>query len=454
MSLPDVSDVAATAPTYADDAYQCARELLFDYLAVAARGAATPAATAARSVLEGPGRAVVDGTGVTGSVSTAALVNGIAGHAIELDDTYEPASLHPGVVVWPVVLALADERDAMFGEVLNAGIAGYDAVCVLGDRLDPGEAYARGFHPTGICGPIGAAVAASSMLGLGPRETAHAIGIAASASSGLLEFLSDGAWTKPFHAGHASASGIMAARLAGAGYTGPASAIEGRLGFLHAFGGRSETSGPLRMPPAGYGVTGTAVKSYPCCRYIHGNLDLLLELLADEDFDAADVESIRCGVLSAGWDLVAHPIDAKRQISGNVDAQFSMPFAAAVAVTHGHATLDDFDRADALAADLRPLMARIDCYRSDDLEGEYPREWAAEVEVTVRGDEVLRRRQASIKGSPTRRLTPDELHAKAEALVGTAAADQLQRLCLGSPDDARVSRLRAARASIGARALR
>jgi 2-methylcitrate dehydratase PrpD len=424
---------------------ETARSLLFDYLVVARRGAASGPGVTAQRLLDGAGPAVVDGTSRTTSADRAALVNGIAGHSIELDDTYEPASIHPGVVVWPAVLALADEHQVRLDELLDAATAGYDAACALGDRLDPGEVYRRGFHPTGICGPIAAAAAASALLGATPEERQHAVGIAASASSGLLEFLADGAWTKPFHAGHGAASGLQAARLAAVGYTGPRSAIDGPLGFLHAFGGRDDTGEDALYPPVGYGLARTAIKSYPCCRYMHGNMDLLLDLAHDEELDAADVASVSCAVLSAGWGLVADPSAEKLRVHGTVDAQFSMPFGAALALTHRRATLEDFESASEMAHELAPLMRKIECSQSARIETDYPEAWGAEIEVRTRGGAVLRRHQAHIKGSPARPLSPQEHLTKAVGLVGTAAATRLLTACLDSAEDATVAVLRGAR---------
>ncbi|HWK27338.1 MAG TPA: MmgE/PrpD family protein [Solirubrobacter sp.] len=419
-----------------------ARELLFDYLTVAERGSRTDAAAAARAAF-GPsatGTAPVVGTGERREAADAAFVNGIAAHSIELDDTYEPASLHPGVVVWPAVLAVAAERAATLGDALAAAAAGYDAVCGLGDRTDPAETYRRGFHPTGVCGPIGAAVAVARLLELDGERERHAVGIAASMAAGLLEFLADGAWTKPLHAGNATAAGIRAARLAAAGYTAPASAIEGRLGFLHAFGGRAgaapadgDGTPPTSDEPAiGRGLRGTAVKHYPCCRYMHGCIDLLLDLAVEEELDPADVEGIRCGVLSAGWSLVAEPPPAAQAVRNQVDAQFSMAFGAALALARRSATLDDFERAAELAQELAPLMLRVECFRSARLDAAYPAAWGAEVEVRTRSGTVLRRAEDHFRGSPRRPAGRTELAAKAAGLVGAERAAALERACFDS----------------------
>jgi 2-methylcitrate dehydratase PrpD len=370
----------------------------------------------------------VEGTPLRTTAQTAALVNGIAAHAIELDDTYEPASAHPGVAVWPAVLAVGDEQGAPLRTLLTAGIHGYDAIAAIGDHLDPDEAYARGFHPTGILGPIGAAVAVGHLLGLDEARRRDAIGIAASAASGLLEFLADGAWTKPFHAGQAASSGIVAARLAAAGFVGPSAAIDGPRGFLHAFGrGGEATTGPQRF---GHGVLATAMKPYPCCRYTHGCIELLIDL----ELDADDIASISCGVLRAGQRLVADPIEAKRRIAGPVDAQFSMPFTAALALTARAVTLEHVADAAALGAELAPLMARIDCHTSPQLEAAFPGRWGAEVVVERRDGTVERRVAADMPGAPSRPFSDAELRAKAGVLVGPQEASALIAACAPERD--------------------
>jgi 2-methylcitrate dehydratase PrpD len=410
------------------DVDQRARALLVDYLAVCRRGRSSGPGMAATKVVVEPGPCVVEGTPLRTTAQTAALVNGIAAHAIELDDTYEPASAHPGVAVWPAVLAVGDEQGAPLRTLLTAGIHGYDAIAAIGERLDPDEAYARGFHPTGILGPIGAAVAVGHLLGLDEAGRRNAVGIAASAASGLLEFLADGAWTKPFHAGQAASSGIVAARLAAAGFVGPAAAIDGRRGFLHAFGRGAEATADT--PSFGHGVLATAMKSYPCCRYTHGCIELLIDL----ELDPGDIAAVGCGVLSAGQRLVADPIEAKRRIAGPVDAQFSMPFTAALALSRRAVTLEHFADAPALGEELGPLMARIDCHTSPDLEAAFPGRWGAEVVVQRHDGSVERRVVADMPGAPARPFSPAQLLEKATALVGDETAAALVAACAADRD--------------------
>ena len=224
-----------------------ARLLLCDYLGVAAAGAGAASSFAARRA-NGlhAGRALVEGLrgGRRLDGIDAAFLNALSAHALELDDTHEPASLHPGVVIWPVVLALADELGCSCDAALDAAAVGYDVVCTLGEMLGGQTAYARGFHPTGVCGAFGAAAAASRLLELDQHQVAAAFGIAGTSASGSLEYLSEGSWTKRLNPGLAAVNGIRAARLAATGFTGPKAAIEGPNGFLRAYGDERSVSEP------------------------------------------------------------------------------------------------------------------------------------------------------------------------------------------------------------------
>ncbi|HZV72105.1 MAG TPA: MmgE/PrpD family protein [Conexibacter sp.] len=434
---------AALAPVEDPAARDRAADLLLDYLAIAHRGGGAPAAQHAQeALLPGTsGDCRVEGADARTDARTATLLNGIAAHALELDDTYEPASLHPGVVVWPVVLALAETTGCSRDDMLDAAIAGYDVTCEVGDLVGAARAYARGFHPTGICGALGAATAAGRLLGLDATQLEHALGLAASEASGLLAFLTAGGWTKPLHAGHASACGLDAARLAGAGYEGPAGAVEGRFGVVHAFGGEQPASdapapdgapahgdGPMpgaaastregwRPRPAGWAVHATSVKFHPCCRYLHGNLDLLIELVREHRIVAVDVAAIRCAVLSAGWDLVAAPADAKREIRGQVDAQFSMPFGAARAVAYGAVPLAAFERAAAEARELGDLIARVECVRDAQLDAAFPTLWGGAVALELHDGTVLEARTPTFRGSPGQPADRAAIRAKATELL-------------------------------------
>jgi 2-methylcitrate dehydratase PrpD len=181
---------------------------------------------------------------------------------------------------------------------------------------------------------------------------------------------------------------------------------------------------------------GTSVKPYPCCRYSHGCIELLLEL-AGGGLAADDVESVRCAVLRAGWHLVAEP----RTFESAVDAQFSLPFAAAVALAHRRFTLAEVEAGPQLARGLSDLIARVECVESERLEAAFPAAWGAEVEVRTRAGDVLVRSVATAPGSPERPLSGAALRAKAASLIGAERAAGLLAACTAAIDEDPVAAL-------------
>jgi 2-methylcitrate dehydratase PrpD len=303
------------ASTHTDEDVRAeALRLLLDHLAVARRGATDPSAVAAReglATIASAGTATVAGAASGSGAVEAAMLNGIAGHAIEIDDTHEASSTHPGTCVWPAVLAVADTRASTLTEILDAGVVGYDHMCALGEDLGPHAVYARGFHPTGVTGPIGAAAAVAHLIGLDAEGVRRAALLAMSMSSGLLTFLDGTGSTKPLQAGHAAAAGVHAAVLSAAGYEAP-DPSRARSRFAETFG-QPLPDGAMRRH-AGHGVMDTSIKLYPCCRYLHGCIDLLLDL----QLEVEEIERVECAVLPGGWSLVAAPVDIKRRPTGIV----------------------------------------------------------------------------------------------------------------------------------------
>lgn len=215
MPQPEVTAtlarLAATAKPAAADRDR-ARVLLADYLAVAGAGATVDSAVAARdSLLNGSqGDSPVLGAGRTAATRDAALMNGISAHGLELDDTHEPSSSHPGTVIWTALLAVTAgtaSDPALTADVLDAAVAGYQVMCSLGELLGPAALYAQGLHPTAVCGVFGAAAAVGRLTGLDDDAVRRAFGIALSMSAGSMAYLSEGAWTKRFHSGSAAAGG-------------------------------------------------------------------------------------------------------------------------------------------------------------------------------------------------------------------------------------------------------
>jgi 2-methylcitrate dehydratase PrpD len=397
------------------------RELLLDLLGVTVRGSASPSTAPLLAYVQTlpPGRASLLGQGGRTAAPWAALVNGTAAHSTEMDDVARESSLHPGVAVIPAALALAEEREADLSALLTAIVVGYEVAMRVGEALDPAATYRRGFHPTSVAGVFGATAAAASLRGLDATTLTHAFGIAGTLAAGSLEYLSDGSWTKRLNPGWAGHAGIVAASLAEFGFSGPATVFEGRFGLLQTHSGGGDAAALVKDLGRELRVSRVTLKPYGCCRYNHGLIDGVLAIMRDERPRIDEIEWIRLGVLSAGAGLVADPIEEKRSPRNVVDAQFSAPFAAAVAIVHGAAGLEQYVQRNVDDPTIRSLMARTECFRDEELDRVYPATWPAIVEVGLRSGRIVRRTIEHATGEPENPLSRTQLRERFASLVAT-----------------------------------
>lgn len=409
------------------------RYLLLDHLAVTLRGSLLPSSVAAYQMLSamyenrGDDGAAILGRQERAEAAWAALVNGIAAHGLEMDDVENRSSLHPGVVVFPAVLALAEQLGTAVTDFYAAVVAGYEVTLRVGAALNPAAAYERGFHPTAICGTLGAAAASARLLGLSPEQTNMALGIAGSMAAGSMAYLHDGAWTKRLHPGWASHAGIMAARLAAAGFSGPTAILESRYGFLAAYSSASDIGKLQRSTGDHFAIMDVSLKPYACCRYMHGPIDCLLEIRRLHAPDPMSIKRIECGVLTGGRGLIADPIEQKQQADNIVDAQFSMPYGAAVALLSGQAGLSVFTEEELHNPAVRALMQKVSCYSSAALDDYYPAEWRAAASVHMLDDSHYSATVRYPLGDPHNPLSWEQLEARFHELVTPVIGDGEQR---------------------------
>ena len=426
-------DYEALSPEVVDRAkYFC-----LDYLSVAIRGSITPSSAAMQRVVQGlshHGDSVIMGTPMLASPEYAALANGTAAHSLEMDDVSNDASLHPGVAAFPAIFASGDLERVSGRAAITATVAGFDLMVRLGRALDPRKHYARGFHPTGTCGTFGAAVIASRLLGLDANQTAWAMGIAGSQAAGSLEFLADGTWTKRMHPGWAAHSGIVAALLARQNFLAPTTILEGRDGFLHGYSDDADAGKALEGLGESFYITKTSIKPHATCRYNQGPIDCILEIVRDNDLKSEDVEAVTVGVLNAGFNVVASPEDQKRNPKNVVDAQFSMPFSAAVALTYGRASLDEYTDETISRPEIKDLMSRVSCVRDPELEANYPSRWPAWAEVQTKAGQKLRASIEYPKGDPENALSWQELKDKFRNLTKPVLPSDRQEEVISAVD--------------------
>ena len=392
-----------------------AKYFVLDYLGVALRGSRVDSSAAMRAFVDhfAPlGNATIIGCDQGAHPAYAALANGAAAHCIEMDDTHQEGSIHLGAPVISALIAASEMQRAGGGEFLAAVVVGYEVAARLAMAVGPEAHYRRGFHPTGTCGTFGAAAAVARLWGLDTRAMAQALGIAGSQAAGSMEFLATGAWTKRFHPGWAAHNGLIAAALAREGFTGPDTIIEGQAGFAQAY---SQAPRPERVTQGlgtSFEILATAVKPHACCRYMQAPIDAILELVRTHHIAADDVAQVTLGVLDTAFPIICEPAAIKYAPRSVVDAQFSMPFGAAVALLFRRASLAEFTPEMVAAPRVRALMQRVSHARDPELERSFPRQWRAWAAIELHDGRQVSTTVRYPKGDPQNPLSWDELLAK------------------------------------------
>ena len=406
---------------FSEEVIDRVKYLFLDYIGVAARGSLSDSSGPVHNLILNCDKtddgAVVVGTQMRASPPYAAIANGSAAHSLELDDVVNEASLHPAVAIMSAALAAVNISRCSGKEFIEAIVAGYEMMIKLGVSLDPSIHYAIGFHPTGTCGTMGAAITTAKILGLNLKSMVNALGIAGSMAAGSMEFLTEGAFTKRLHPGWAAHSGLMAALLARENFTGPGSIIEGRYGFLHMYSTGSDPSKLLKDWGDPYEIMRTSIKTHACCRYKQGPIDCILKIIGENNLKPQDIKTVILGVLEAGFPIVAEPKGLKTNPGSVVDAQFSMPFGAAVAILYRKATLDEYTMEKIGSSEVKEMMKRVSCVKDHELEKSFPKKWPASATVLTKNGARYSARIDYPKGDPENPLTWNELIEKFRSLV-------------------------------------
>jgi 2-methylcitrate dehydratase PrpD len=334
-----------------------------------------------------------------------------------MDDTHQGGSIHLGATMFSTALAGAAIVPCSGRALLAAAVAGYEVAARTAMAVGPKAHYGRGFHPTGTCGAFGATATAAHLLGLDEQRTAWALGIAGSLAAGSMEFLSGGAWTKRLHPGWAAAAGLHAALLARRGMRGPETIFEGRDGFLRAHSAEPAPAQLTAELGINFETLQTSVKPHACCRYKQAPIDALLDLRQAHALKPGDVETVTIGMLEAGVPIVCEPRTAKLAPASVVDAQFSMPFGAAVALVYGRASPHEYNDATLAAPAVRELMPRVHWVCDRTLEASFPREWPAWVRIRLRDGQELHSAVRHPRGDPHNPLSWSDLEAKVVDLI-------------------------------------
>ncbi|EHM01802.1 MmgE/PrpD family protein [Acetobacteraceae bacterium AT-5844] len=404
-----------------------ARRALLDWFAAMLPGTRQPPATLLATALadeRGEGRAVCYADGQRGSARHAALINGVASHAVEFDDIHRDSGLHPGSPTVAAALAVAQARGASMDALLRAMAAGYEVGGRIALAVQP--SHYRFWHTTATVGTLAAATASALLLECDEVRMGHAIALAATMAGGLQQAFRGEGMSKPLHAGHAAEAGLLAARSAAAGVTGAPDVLHGPAGFAAA---TSESTGTWEQALHGLGesfvIGNMTFKNHGCCGHIFPALDGLLALRARLGFTPEEVRHIHVAGYRATAEMCDRPV-----IRAEQDARFSTQFCVATLSLHGAVRLEAFSPQRLSDPAIQAFMPKVSVSLAPDLADAYPRRRAARLRLELADGRVFEHEQPFRKGDPEEPLTDAELDAKfrelAEPVLGAKAAEALR----------------------------
>ena len=408
-----------------DKALTVAKCAIQDCVGVALAGAAQPSGSIpaewARKAA-GAGVATVWGQDLRASTHDAALVNGTAAHALDYDDVTWGLIGHPSVSLVPSVFALGEALNASGRDVLHAYVVGFEVMAKLGRTTQPRHSLDGGWHPTGTIGAFGATAACCKLLSLNAEQTAHALGIVFSMTSGNVSNF--GTMCKPLHAGLAARNAVEAALWAQDGFTSLPHPFDGPRSFHEVYSrGLPADMKPLAELGKEYElvVRAVVIKPYPCGVALHPAIDAIHALKKEHRFSPDDVVSVEAGATRYTYDKLCY-LTPKT----GLEAKFSMPYTIARSILDDSIGFDTFS--DRLVQDekAQDLTRRVTMYVHDGIE----RAWRmgsrpVNVKLHLRDGRVLERQVDISKGNPEVPMTPAELNVKFEdcARLSLDAAD-------------------------------
>jgi 2-methylcitrate dehydratase PrpD len=441
-------------------AMQQAKAGIMDWLFVALAGQAQ-ADGALRNFREqllsqgGNPESTVIGTPLRATANQAALVNGCIGHVLDYDETCPKVRSHLFAAIFPALLALAEARGASGKELLAAFIIGHEVAMRVGEAITPGWIKA-GWHGTSLFGIFGAAAGSARLMGLDAGKTRMALGLAASMASGVA--VNFGSLAKPLHAGMGAERGLFAAQLAHTGFTANPDALEGALGFYHAYNWGNPAQEDIidRLGrPFGLETPGmSAIKLYPCCHGLATNIECGIRIhqqyaLQCEEIAAIEMHSqpkTLCAMLSRryedsgeglAWGYQGPPRQMQSILpTTGAQAKFSKEYAFSRALRDGEVRMHHLTDDAVNEPGIRQWMEKIRIYHNSELEAfsnQYPEETAPHAErmiIRLKDGRTIQEEEIFILGMTRRPLSADDVGFKYQdcGAVAGLASEQIDRI--------------------------
>ncbi len=407
--------------TYADlpaEVIELSKKSILDGLGLALAGSVAETGTLSRAYLKSlglsRGLATVIGSPVKVAPRFAAFVNGVGIHADDYDDTQLAVApdrvygllTHPTTTALPAALALAEAAARSGRELLLAYHVGVEVECKIAEAIAPRH-YDEGFHSTGTCGTFGSAAAAAKQRGLDLERTVRALSLAASQAAGLRENF--GTMTKPFHAGRAAESGVVAADLAALGWTAADQILEAPRGFFRAAGGGYD---PVAIRdklgrPWTFVSPGISIKPHPSGSLTHPGMTELQRLLREHRLRPQDLERLDVGTNRNMPNALIH-----HRPKTHLEAKFSMEFCMASLLLYGKAGLLEFTDEVVNRPEVQEMIGRVRFGVHPEAEKAGYNKMTTILDLRLKDGRTISGRADFGKGSPANPMSYDEVAAK------------------------------------------
>lgn len=362
------------------------------------------------------GPAAILVSGKTSSAYFAALVNGASSHLVEQDDLHNSSVLHPATVVFPAVLAAAQDLSKSGRELIVAAVAGYEAGIRIGEFL--GRSHYRIFHTTATVGTLAAAVGVGKLMDFNQEQFTHLLGTAGTQAAGLWEFLRDAADSKQLHTAKAAADGLLAAYLTAEGLSGAKNILEGEQGM--AAGMSSDANPDCLSDRLGsrWALIETSFKFHASCRHTHPAADALLAVMQRENLRAEDIASVITRVHQGAIDVLGR-VQEPQTVH---QAKFSMGTVLGLIAVYGKAGLPEFHQHALTDSRIGDLRNKVHMVLDEHVDAAYPQRWLGRVEVTTLKGRTVYGSIDEPKGDPGNTLRRAELEDKFRRLLAFSGA--------------------------------
>ena len=357
------------------------------------------------------GNSTVIGHETKTTLHNAAFLNAMNAHATELDDGHRLGMIHLGASIFSTLMPVAELEGVDKENVLRGAVVGYEAAVLSAMAMQPSHKM-RGYHTSGTCGTIGAAMAIAAALHFTKHEMKNVLSAAVAGAAGLLEMQEDDSELKPYNLAHAAVSGITAAYAALAGYSGPSDPMGGKRGLLAVMSENPNIEVLTHFTEDRYEIERIYRKPYAACRHCHPAIEAALRIKREHGLMVNDIASVRVET----YKLAVGGHDHK-SIQGVASAKLSTPFSVALALVKDQAGIDDFNLANIHDSIILDLCRRVEVIVNDELTSWSPQKRAAIVSITTIGGNKYSWEVDYPKGEPENPMTRSEVEEKYKLLT-------------------------------------